>query len=69
MSSRKWIRVIDQLPPQETEVETKVDDHMGVRKECVMLMIGKLWYLKDESMYTYYTPTHWRYVYKEEVKQ
>lgn len=55
---RKWTRIIDQLPPENQEVETKIDDHMGVRNEQTLKRVGRLWYAGD--MYVYYTPTHWR---------
>lgn len=61
---RKWTRTIDSLPPENQEVETKIDDHMGVRNEQPLMRVGKLWMYPDGSMYVYYTPTHWREIKK-----
>lgn len=61
----KWIRIIDQLPPENVEVETKVDDHMGARNEQELKRQGRLWYAG--AMYVYYTPTHWREKQNKEV--
>lgn len=55
----KWLRIIDQLPPENQEVETKIDDLDGVRNEQVMRRVGKNWLVQDGT-YVYYTPTHWR---------
>lgn len=64
---RKWTRIIDSLPPENQEVETKIDDHMGVRNEQPLMRVGKLWMYPDGSMYVYYTPTHWRTIQNKEV--
>lgn len=62
---RKWTRTIDELPPENQEVETKVDDLMGVRNEQTLMRVGKLWMHPDGKMY--YTPTHWRTIQNKEV--
>lgn len=64
---RKWTRVIDSLPPENVEVETKVDDHMGVRNEYTMIRSGRLWYLNDDDPFPFYAPTHWREKQNKEV--
>lgn len=54
-----WIEVSKQLPPQDLVVETKVSN--PDRNQQDLKLKGNLWWLKDGSMYVYYTPTHWRY--------
>lgn len=39
---------------------TKIDDECGVRNEQTLIRKGNLWFFPDESMYVYYTPTHWK---------
>lgn len=46
--------------PERKVVETKIDHGLGVRHVQKLTRIGRLWFLPDESMYVYYTPTHWR---------
>ena len=55
-----WIKISDELPPENIVVETKIDDGKGVRNQRALKRKGNLWYFPDESMYIYYTPTHWR---------
>lgn len=55
-----WNRVADKLPPQNEVVETKIDDHDGLRNEQKLKLQGKLWWHSDGKMYVYYTPTHWK---------
>jgi hypothetical protein len=55
-----WIRCSEKLPPEGVTVETKIDDEHGVRNEQPMRRRGRLWFFTDDSMYVYYTPTHWR---------
>lgn len=58
-SANKWIRIIDRLPPENKEVETKIDDDMGVRNERVLKIIRRLWfYVTGEVVKE--NPTHWR---------
>lgn len=56
----EWIKVSDKLPPNGKLVETKMHDSQGARNFQNLIRSGNLWYLSDKSMYTYYTPTHWR---------
>ena len=56
----EWVSVNDDLPPENKIVMTKIDDVNGCRNEQPLKRMGKLWFLPDESMYVYYTPTHWR---------
>lgn len=44
--------------PADVLVMTKIDDHQGVRNEQTLHRNGNLWY--GDTMYVYYTPTHWR---------
>ncbi|MFZ1005321.1 MAG: hypothetical protein WAN65_00685 [Candidatus Sulfotelmatobacter sp.] len=44
--------------PEGVVVMTKIDDAKGVRNECMLRRRGRLWYFPDDSMYVYYTPTH-----------
>lgn len=55
-----WIKISDELPPENIVVETKIDDGKGVRNQGKLKRKGKLWFFPDNSMYVYYTPTHWR---------
>ncbi|MCK5617252.1 DUF551 domain-containing protein [Candidatus Pacearchaeota archaeon] len=55
----EWIKVSDQLPPENEAVETKIDDHNGCRNEQKLVREGRLWFFDDRSMYVYYEPTHW----------
>lgn len=56
----QWIRVADQKPPHDVVVDTKIDDHLGARNEAPLRNRGNLWFFQDNSMYVYYTPTHWK---------
>lgn len=57
-----WKRVANEKPPQNLVVLTKIDDEKGIRNVQKMMLIGKLWYHSDGSMYVYvyYSPTHWQ---------
>lgn len=55
-----WKKISEQLPPEETVVETKIDDGNGCRNVQKLKRRGRLWFFPDDSMYVYYTPTHWR---------
>lgn len=52
-----WRRAMD--APEGTPVRTKIDDKDGRRNEAVLVRRGNLWWLRDGSMYVYYTPTHY----------
>ncbi len=62
MSKNEWINTVDQPPPPNTIVETKIDDAQGCRNVAQLQRVGRLWYVKDGSMYVYYAPTHWRLI-------
>lgn len=55
-----WIPVREQAPSDNTVVDTKIDDDKGSRNEQRLKLRGRLWFFEDDSMYVYYTPTHWR---------
>lgn len=58
-SANKWIRIIDRLPPENKEVETKIDDDMGARDEKELYRVRKAWlYPNGERCID--EPTHWR---------
>lgn len=61
--SRQWISVQDGKPEDNVIVETKIDDHNGLRNEQKLKRIGNLWFTPDGQTYVYYSPTHWRYSY------
>lgn len=56
-----WQSVRYGLPENGVVVETKVDDGNGCRLVQKVKRKNDLWFLPDDSMYVYYTPTHWRY--------
>jgi hypothetical protein len=45
--------------PEDITINTKIDDERGERNEQYLVRRGNLWFVPDESMYVYYTPTHW----------
>ena len=55
-----WYTTACTLPPEGVEVATKIDDADGCRNEQTLKRRGNLWFFPDESMYVYYTPTHWK---------
>lgn len=56
-----WISCRELLPPDGEVVETKIDDMRGTRNIQDLKRQGSLWFMPDaNSMYVYYTPTHWR---------
>lgn len=57
-----WNVTNGHLPPDGIVVETKLDDAKGARNQTRLKRRGRLWYFEDDSMYVYYTPTHWRYL-------
>ncbi len=55
-----WLK-ISEIPPVYNEVvNTKIDDKDGVRNEQPLRFRDNLWWHPDNSMYVYYTPTHWQ---------
>lgn len=57
---REWTVCASVLPANGQVVETKIDDAKGCRNVALLKRRGNLWFFPDESMYVYYTPTHWR---------
>jgi hypothetical protein len=45
--------------PEDTVIETKIDDEKGVRNQQTLRRVRNLWWFPDMSMYCYYRPTHW----------
>ena len=60
MSAGPWIRVADQLPPEEFLVDTKIDDQHGPRQEEQLRRVGEWWWVRNCTRQVFYTPTHWR---------
>lgn len=46
--------------PEDTIVDTKIDDEHGCRNMQPLRRRGSLWWTPDGVMYVYYRPTHWR---------
>lgn len=46
--------------PDGIAVMTKIEDTCGTRNEQLLKRRGNLWFFPDDSMYVYYTPTHWK---------
>ena len=46
--------------PENVVVLTKIDDEHGPRNEQPLQHHDRLWWFADDSMYVYYTPTHWK---------
>lgn len=58
MSNR--IEINSQRPPEGEIIETcKIFNGKEEMKQDLILQ-GSLFWLKDKSIYIYYTPTHWR---------
>jgi len=55
-----WTKVAVMLPPERVLVETKIHDDEGCRNLTKLRYRKGLWFVEDESVYVYYTPTHWR---------
>lgn len=55
-----WIEIRLTPPTDDLEVETKIDDHKGIRNVQTLKHHNNLWWFPDMSMYVYYRPTHWR---------
>lgn len=56
----EWRSTVTGQPSDGLIVETKIDDDKGCRNEARLKRRGRLWFFPDDSMYVYYTPTHWR---------
>ncbi len=59
MNDLDWIPTTSVLPRENVLVATKIDDAKGCRNERELRRRGNLWFIPDDSMYVYYTPTHW----------
>jgi hypothetical protein len=46
--------------PEDSVVETKIDDAGGERNVQPLKRRGRLWFVPDGTAYVYYAPTHWR---------
>ena len=55
-----WTACTDRLPDDGVVVMTKIYDAKGERNEQELKRRGNLWFFPDDTMYVYYTPTHWR---------
>ena len=55
----KWILIEERLPENGIIVKTKIDDERGIRNVANLRRHNNLWFFPDNSMYVYYTPTHW----------
>lgn len=55
-----WTVCADRLPDDGVVVMTKIYDAKGERNEQKLKRRGNLWFFPDDTMYVYYTPTHWR---------
>lgn len=54
-----WISTKDRLPPENVNVDTKIDDGNTARNiQALTYHSGHWWHAPD--MYVYYQPTHWR---------
>jgi hypothetical protein len=66
LTADQWTACAEKLPPTGEVVMTKIDDSKGCRNEQVLKRYQRephcrsLWFFPDDSMYVYYTPTHWR---------
>jgi hypothetical protein len=56
-SGRDWASISS--APEGIAVLTKIDDELGVRNIQPLVLVNRLWYYPDKSMYVYYRPTHW----------
>jgi hypothetical protein len=65
---QEWIHVRDELPPEDLEVMTKIDDDKGYRNETTLTLARNLWWYPDKSMYVYYNPTHWKLLEDDDAK-
>lgn len=56
----KWISVRDNPPADGVVVLTAIIDERGERNTQELKKSDSLWFFPDDSMYVYYTPTHWK---------
>lgn len=67
MRDEDWIDCTVSLPKDGEVVMTKIDTVSGCRNVQRLMRRGRLWYFPDDSMYVYYTPTHWRKLTRREL--
>lgn len=61
MTKNNWTALKFLRPKENIIVETKIDDNKGERNIAKLKRFSNgLWFLPDDSMYVYYSPTHWR---------
>lgn len=60
--NNKWVKVSEIPPPENLIVDTKLDDQYGDRLHQKLKRKGRLFFFEDDSIYVYYTPTHWKYI-------
>lgn len=46
--------------PEGVVVMTRINDEHGIRNVQSLKRRGRLWFVPDDSMYVYYSPTEWR---------
>lgn len=56
----EWHQYPKEKPPQDKAVMTMIEDNKGRRNRQSLKLCGRLWWTPNDSMYVYYTPTHWR---------
>lgn len=59
MKMEFWQKVSEVLPKDGLVVMTKIEDENGTRNKQELKRRGSLWFYPSDSMYAYYTPTHW----------
>jgi hypothetical protein len=59
-----WKSISQVSPPIDQAIMTKIDDHNGERNIQPLVFRGKMWWFVDKTMYVYYTPTHWKYMWE-----
>ena len=62
-----WVKTSDRLPEENMIVDTKIHDSRGERNHQTMVFHSNLWWV-SRTVHTYYTPTHWRYIPKHEIR-
>jgi len=61
VNTNPWKKIEYSNPPQNTLLETKIEDEKGVRNEQNLTLKSNLWFGED-GMYVHYSPTHWRLI-------
>ena len=59
MTPGPWRLTLHTPPPENVELDTKIEDADGERNHQRMTFHSNLWWISDD-MYAYYHPTHWR---------